>query len=180
MDFKFVLMALTFMFLINFVAASMSGYNFLDQFTVNSTGEMSYNITFSAACGNALKIPGLQYMNQNEAPQLACAVACNSEMQQAGLTKCSDLIKIKQQTGFGASQQEHSILGSLGDLFATVLTFLGTLMHSIFTFFMVVMQIMIAPKNLGSFNIVLDIINAVSVMVVIAWIWKVILPTASD
>lgn len=180
MDFKFVLMALTFMFLINFVAASMSGYNFLDAFTVNSTSEMSYNITFSTACGNALKIPALQYMLPQDPAQLACALACNNEMQQAGLTKCSDLIKIKQQTGFGQPQQEHSILGSLGDLFATVLTFVGTLMHSIFTFFMVAMQILIAPKNLGSFNIVIDMINAICVVIVIAWVWKVILPTASD
>lgn len=185
MDFKFVLMALTFMFLINFVAASMSGYNFMDQFTVQNAGVYSQNITLSPACDAALGIATPAFLSKGKTLDsnvllFNCEQKCYSELQSNGLTACYQLNTIIAQSGFGKPQTESSGLGSLGDLFATVITFVGSLLAGIVTFFTVAMQILISPKNLDSFNIVIDMINAVCVVVVIAWVWKAILPTASD
>jgi hypothetical protein len=179
MDFKFVLMALTFMFLINFVAASMSGYNFLDAFTVRDDGILSKNITFTPACESALKNAALNEFGN----PLYCEQVCASELAQSGKTTCEQLKAISPSAQFGATQTEGvgaTGLGYLGDIFATVFTFVGTLVSSVLTFFLVAMQILIAPKNFGSFNIVIDMINAICSVIIIAWVWKVILPTASD
>jgi hypothetical protein len=176
-------MALTFMFLINLVAASMSGYNFLDQFTVRNDGLISKNITISANCLNFISNLGIGsqvFPNINLKAQ-ACNKACAVELSQSGAANCEELQRISPEAGFGAIQKENGgVLGSLSDIFASVITFIGTLLSGILTFFLVAMQILIAPKNLGSFNIVIDMINAVCVVVVIAWVWKAILPTASD
>ena len=188
LEFHTVFMALAFMFIVNFMFAAIQGYDFMDAISVQSNN--GYNI--SDECRDALyKLDTsnieAEFVSRNAfgaSPEFPLPMAafelkyCGTEMEKYGAGTAVDLKKMVMPENFTGVKTEQGFLGSLGSLFATVLSFFGAVVNSIIVFFTVAMQILIVPK--GPFNAFISIINAVCTVVVVVWVYQALSPAGDN